>query len=130
MGCGSGILSIAAKKLGFSHVRGFDYDPDAVQVSKENAALNHLDIPFEPRNLADNMDEGAIVLANILGPVLIQYAKEVACAVLPGGQLIASGILESLYPEVKAAFEAQGLIEEENLLIGEWRSGRFTRLAR
>lgn len=127
MGCGSGILSIAAKKLGFTHVRGFDYDPDAVQVSKENAALNDVEIPFEPRNLADNLDEGAIVLANILGPVLIQYAKEVTCAVLPGGQLIASGILDTLYPEVKAAFEACGLVEEENILIGEWRSGRFSR---
>ncbi len=127
MGCGSGILAIAACKLGFTNVRGFDYDPDAVRIAKENAALNNLNIPFEPRNLADNLDQGAIILANILGPVLIQYAKEVACAVLPGGQLIASGILDTLYPDVKAAFEACGLVEVENKLIGEWRSGWFTR---
>lgn len=127
MGCGSGILAIAACKLGFTNVRGFDYDSDAVRIAQENAALNDLTIPFEPRNLADNLDQGAIILANILGPVLIQYAKEVTCAVLPGGQLIASGILDTLYPEVKTAFEACGLVEVENKLIGEWRSGWFTR---
>ncbi len=127
MGCGSGILSIAAKKLGFTHVRGFDYDPDAVAVARENAELNEVQIPYETRDLANNLDQGAIILANILGPVLIEYAAEVACAVLPGGKLVASGILDTLYPEVKTAFEAHGLVEENNILIGEWRSGLFSK---
>lgn len=127
MGCGSGILSIAARKLGFIHVRGFDYDPDAVTVARENAALNGTEIPFEVRDLADNLDQGAVVLANILGPVLIEHAAEVACAVLPGGCLIASGILDTLYPEVRVAFESQGLHEERSILIGEWRSGLFAK---
>lgn len=127
MGAGSGVLSIAARKLGFTHVRGFDYDPDAVTVARENAALNGVSIPYETRDLANNLDQGALVLANILGPVLIEHAAELACALLPGGDLIASGILDSLYPEVKAAFEAQGLCEVRNLLIGEWRSGHFTK---
>lgn len=126
MGCGSGILSIVARKLGFTHVRGFDYDADAVEVARENAALNGVVIPYETRDLAANLDQGAVVLANILGPVLIEYAAEVACAVLPGGVLIASGILDTLYPEVKAAFEAKGLREVRSVLIGEWRSGLFT----
>ena len=127
MGCGSGILAIAAVKLGFTHVRGFDYDPDAVAVARENAALNGVKIPFEARDLASNLDQGAVVLANILGPVLIEHAAEVACAVLPGGALVASGILETLYPEVRAAFEAQGLHETDSLLIGEWRTGLFAK---
>lgn len=127
MGCGSGILSIAAKKLGFAHVRGFDYDADAVVVAKENAALNEVVVPYETRDLANNLDQGAVILANILGPVLIEYAAEVTCAVLPGGALVASGILDSLYPEVKAAFEKYGLQEVSSRLIGEWRSGLFTR---
>ncbi len=127
MGCGSGILAIAARKLGFTHVRGFDYDPDAVEVAKANAALNGVAIPFESRDLAANLDQGAVVLANILGPVLIEHAAEVACAVLPGGVVVASGILDTLYPEVKRAFEAQGLTEQESLLIGEWRSGTFSK---
>ena len=130
MGCGSGILSIAARKLGFTHVRGFDYDPDAVAVARENAALNGEVIPYEVRDLAANLDQGAVVLANILGPVLISYAAEVACAVLPGGALIASGILDSLYPEVREAFRKQGLEEQESMLIGEWRTGCFVKGAR
>ena len=125
MGCGSGILAIAARKLGFTHVRGFDYDPDAVSVARENAAANGLDIPFEPRDLASNLDQGAIVLANILGPVLIEHAAEVACAVLPGGALIASGILDTLYPDVRDAFASRGLREARSILIGEWRTGLF-----
>jgi len=127
MGCGSGILAIAARKLGFTHVRGFDYDPDAVAIAKENAALNGVDIPFEPRDLADNLDQGSVVLANILGPVLIAHAAEVACAVLPGGALVASGILETLFPEVQAAFETCGLVCERTLLLGEWKTGFFRR---
>lgn len=126
MGCGSGILAIAARKLGFTHVRGFDYDPDAVAVARANAAANGLDIPFEARDLASNLDQGALVLANILGPVLIEHAAEVACAVLPGGALVASGILEALYPDVRAAFEAYGLREARSILIGEWRTGLFS----
>lgn len=126
-GCGSGILAIAARKLGFAHVSGFDLDPDAVRVARENAALNGVAIHFEPRDLVNNLDTGAVVLANILGPVLIRYAAEVACAVQPGGTLIASGILDSLYPEVKKAFETQGLREDRNILIGEWRSGAFVK---
>ena len=127
MGCGSGILAIAASKLGFTHVRGFDYDPDAVAVARANAALNGVAIPFEARDLAANLDQGAVVLANILGPVLIAHAAEVACAVLPGGALVASGILEALYPEVRAAFEAQGLRETRARTIGEWRTGLFAK---
>ena len=127
MGCGSGILAIAARKLGFAHVRGFDYDPDAVAVARENAARNGETIPFEARDLAANLDQGAVVLANILGPVLIEHAAEVACAVLPGGALVASGILETLYPEVRAAFEAQGLRETRARTIGEWRTGLFAK---
>lgn len=127
MGCGSGILSIAASKLGFTHVRGFDYDADAVAVARENAALNGLSLPFEVRDLAANLDQGAVVLANILGPVLIEHAAEVACAVLPGGALVASGILETLYAQVRAAFEAVGLRERKSVLIGEWRSGLFVK---
>ena len=128
MGCGSGILALAAPKLGFSHDKlGVGQRCGvAVAVARENAQLNGLDIPFETRDLAANLDQGAVVLANILGPVLIDYAAEVACAVQPGGALIASGILESLYPQVRAAFEAHGLREVRNLLIGEWRSGLFT----
>ena len=65
------------------------------------------------------------VAANVLGPVLIRFADRIACLVKPGGRIILSGILDELYPEVKAAYEALGFSETSSKLIGEWRTGLF-----
>lgn len=65
--------------------------------------------------------------ANILGPLLIKFAGEIVPTV--GKYLIISGILDEIYPEVKAAFEALGLKELENLTIGEWTTGLLTSTA-
>ncbi len=123
MGCGSGILAIGAKKLGFADVKGFDYDPDAVTVALENADFNGVRIPFCEGDLAAIDGEADIVLANILGPVLIEFAPNIAQAVKPGGDLVISGILETIYDDVREAFVKQGFTEVKNALIGEWRSG-------
>lgn len=123
MGCGSGILAIAARKLGFTDVKGFDYDPDAITVARENADINAVRIPLYTGDLATCTDKAALVLANILGPVLIEHAANIAACVLPGGDLVVSGILDEIYPDVVQAFEAQGFSEVKNIRIGEWRSG-------
>ena len=127
MGCGSGILAIGAALLGFADVRGFDNDPDCKVVSEENAAANKVRIPFEIDDLSHPHPAADIVVANILAPVLIQFAPEVAGSMTRGPQarLILSGILDGQYEAVKTAYEAQGLIECENLLIEEWRTGLF-----
>ena len=131
VGCGSGILAIAAVLEGFRSVKGFDIDPDAVQNANENAVRNDLSgssqlddvIPLSPaeRFAAD------VVAANVLGPILIRFAKEIAALVKPSGKLILSGILDELYPEVAAAYEALGFRETDSELIGEWRTGLFCR---
>jgi len=64
-------------------------------------------------------------VANVLGPVLIRFASRIAPLVKSGGQLVLSGILDELYPEVKAAYEALGFAERSSKLIGEWRTGLF-----
>jgi len=129
MGCGSGILAIAARKLGFVEVAAFDNDPDAVAIARENAADNGAGVVFALCDLAHNTRQADIVVANILGPVLIDHAGVIAAAVKPGGPgaLILSGILDTQYAAVRAAFEAQGFVEQRRLLIGEWRSGLFVR---
>lgn len=130
MGCGSGILAIAARKLGFAAVAGYDFDPLCVKVSRENAALNDLAIPFAEGNALDPvLPAGDIVVANILAPVLLEAAPAFARAVSahPGHALVLSGILDNQYAAVKAAYEAVGFREAESLLVGEWRSGLFTR---
>lgn len=130
LGCGSGILAIAARKLGFTSVKGFDYDPLCVKVSDENAALNDLQsIPFALGNALDPvLPSGDIIVANILAPVLLEAAPALAKALshAPGHALILAGILHTQYPAIKATFEAQGLQQQDELIIGEWHSGLFT----
>jgi len=127
MGCGSGILAIGAKLLGFGDVRGFDNDPDCMRVSAENAALNGVSIPFALDDLAHAHPPADIVVANILAPVLIQFAPQVAASLAAGprARLVVSGILDEQYAAVRAAYEAQGLRQLDTLLIENWRSGLF-----
>lgn len=124
-GCGSGILALSAVRLGYRDVVGFDNDPEAVRVSEENAALNDIAgrVRFFTGDLVSGFTDGAgdIVLANILGHVLIQFANELTRAVAPGGTLILSGILAAEVEQVRAAF-AQVAPEwkQESRTMGEW----------
>lgn len=129
MGCGSGILAVGARLLGFEDVRGFDNDPGCIGVSNENAAANGVAIPFEVDDLSHAHAPAGVVVANILAPVLIQFAPQVAGSVAPGpgSRLVLSGILDEQYPSVRAAYEAQGFAEVESLLLDIWRSGLFRR---
>jgi ribosomal protein L11 methyltransferase len=131
VGCGSGILAVAAQLLGFGNVSGFDLDADAVQVAKETAAENGVEIPFFRGDLSGHLQgnpeipSADFVAANVLGPVLIRFADRIASLVNKGGTIILSGILDELYPEVKAKYESLGFTERSSKLIGEWRTGLF-----
>ena len=100
-GCGSGILAIAALKLGAGHVVGIDIDPQAVAASRANAALNQCDetkAEFFDTHVADRAgsDNGAwvdVVVANILANPLIVLAPLLMRATRKGGQIALSGIL-------------------------------------
>ena len=125
MGCGSGILSIAASKLGYAPVRGFDVDPDAVAASQENAAKNGVEAEFFRHALGGRgqgpLESADLVVANILGPLLIRFADEIVPCVKR--HLVVSGILNELYPEVLAAYEARSFREVSHKTIGEWTTG-------
>jgi len=127
MGCGSGILSIAAAKLGFAPVTGFDVDQEAIDASNENAAANGVSVEYFKYGLGAKVRQALpncdLVAANILGPLLIRFADEIVPTV--GRHLIISGILTTLYPEVLAAYTSRGLTEVENRTIGEWTTGRL-----
>ena len=129
VGCGSGILSIAAALEGFREVRGFDNDPDAVRNANENAAANGLGALFFEGDLSapDVTAPADVVAANVLAPVLVRFAREVGAFVNPGGRLILSGILDEQYGEVRDAYAALGFAEISSRLIGEWRTGLFSR---
>jgi ribosomal protein L11 methyltransferase len=123
MGCGSGILAIGAALLGFKDVRGFDNDPDCKKVSDENAEINHVSIPITIDDLSHPYPPADIVVANILAPVLIQFAPQITASLT--SRLIVSGILVEQYDAVKTAFELQGMQEVESLRIENWRTGLF-----
>ena len=129
MGCGSGILSIAAAKLGCGAVTGFDVDAEAVEASRANAAANGVSVTFFKYGLGarERRDLGTadLVVANILGPLLIRFADEIApCATR---HLVVSGILTTLYPEVLAAFASRGFAEVSRKTLGEWTTGLLRR---
>ena len=130
VGCGSGILSIAAALEGFRDVHGFDNDPDAVRNANENAEANGLGALFSDGDLSvpGTAAPADVVAANVLAPVLVRFAREVGALVNPGGRLILSGILDEQYEEVRAAYAALGFAEVSNRLIGEWRTGLFAAL--
>ncbi len=129
LGCGSGILAIAALKLGVRQALGVDIDPQAVQVARQNAAINgvleRLEVGVgsvgEVLGGAFSIRQAPLVVANILAPVLQRaLAKGLGEIVSPGGVLILSGILEEQAEQVIAAAEARGLKPIERRSIQDW----------
>ena len=102
-GCGSGILAIAAAKLGAGATRGVDIDPQAIAASRTNAAVNAVAAEFDlPDALpAQPVD---IVVANILANPLELLAPLLACRARPGGRIVLSGILDTQVEQVAAAY--------------------------
>ena len=131
VGCGSGILSIVALKLGASEVVGTDLDADCMISTKENMEVNHLDAglgTFYVGNLIDDeelqqkvgTEEYDIVVANILADVIIPMAPVIPARLKKGGYFITSGIIDFKENEVKAAIEKAGLEVVEINHQGEW----------
>lgn len=104
-GCGSGILAIAAAKLGASRIVGSDIDPQALQAARANSEANSVRADYtQPDSLrAGTWD---VVLANILSNPLMLLAPALLARVAPGGALVLSGILERQADDVIAAYRA------------------------
>lgn len=129
-GSGSGILSIAAFKLGFCPVTAFDIDPDSIPVARENAEVNGIaedGISFETASL-DSFRPGRrfdVAAANILSHVLIAGRDKLLSLVKPDGILILAGILDSEYPAIRERFKHAGCEELFTRGEKEWRGGVF-----
>lgn len=131
VGCGSGILSIVALKLGAREVVGTDLDADCMISTRDNMEVNHLDDAlgtFYVGNLIDDeelqkkvgTEEYDIVVANILADVIIPMASVIPDRLKKGGYFITSGIIDFKEQEVKNAIEAAGLKVVEINHQGEW----------
>ena len=121
LGCGSGVLAIAAAMLGHGPVLALDYDQLAVDATIENAAVNGVAEQIETRrfDLRDGPVPGApLVLANLLRPLLLAWSATMADTA--HRRIIASGLLEHEADEVSQAFAAHGYSERRRLVGGEW----------
>lgn len=129
VGCGSGILSIAALKLGASKVLGVDIDIESVKNSRENADTNGVgdELILGQGSVTEVLagqfafKSAPLVVANILGPILIRlFDAGLADLVEPNGEIILSGILDHQAESVIAAGQAKGLVRGELRQIGDW----------
>jgi len=107
-GCGSGVLAIAALKLGATRAIGIDHDPQAIIASRENAERNGVADRLEVCLSQDFQAQPAdLVLANILANVLVELRDQIAPLVAPGGDLVLSGILAEQAESVTQAYSSQ-----------------------
>lgn len=122
IGCGSGILSIAAKLLGSGETAGVDIDETAVRVARENAAENDIhDISYSTGDLsAGVLGEFDIVMANIVADVILRLLKDLNKVLKPGGAFIASGIIDTRADEVLAALSDSGYTIAEKAYKNGW----------
>jgi ribosomal protein L11 methyltransferase len=110
VGCGSGILSIVAVRLGATRALGLDIDPIAIDATLANARHNRVGRRIRAREGSIPTDEGPfdLVLANLIAGVLVEIAPDLAAELVAGGTLIASGIFIDREPETRLALERAG----------------------
>ena len=138
LGCGSGILAIAALALGASRAVGVDIDPKAADVAFENAALNGVgpdrlsvyagDV-LSDKKLAARLGPGQnrVVLANIVADVIIPLSAKAGEFMTPDGVFLTSGVIDGREDEVRAALEANGFAVVKHLERGGWHAFRGER---
>jgi ribosomal protein L11 methyltransferase len=130
VGTGSGVLAIAAARVGFAPVLGLDHDADSVQAARQNAAVNGVEIDVRRLDLRSQAlpwtgrgeapGSSLVILANLLRPLLLELARTLPAA---PAHLIAGGLLRTEVDEVTDAFGAAlNLRELERRQSGEWAS--------
>lgn len=127
VGTGSGLLAIAAAKLGAARALGTDDDPDAIQAARDNLELNHVtNVELALADLMkDPLPQADVVVANLVGALIVRAASRLLAAVAPGGTLILSGILAAEGPDIKKALanrEIAHIVQEDEWLAVTIRS--------
>lgn len=129
IGTGSGILAIAAAKLGYRPVSAFDFDPEAVRVAQQNARRNRVSIEIARRDITKLPRRSRVqydfICANLISNLLLAELPRVRTRLEPGGALAVAGILEAEFPLIQRACRRAGLRLLEGRTEGEWRSGVF-----
>ena len=131
IGTGSGILAIAAAKLGYQPVHAFDFDANAIQIARVNARRNNVagkiqfwrgDVQKLLLRPAQKFD---LICANLISDLLITERRRIAAQLNRGGTLVLAGILKSEFQILQSVFEQLGLKPLSSKTEKEWRSGSF-----
>ena len=129
-GTGSGLLAIAAEKLGAAAVEAFDFDPVCIRVAKENTRANRckkISLTVADARRTGKFQKADIVLANLYSELLIAAAPALLKKLKPAGRFIFSGVLKTQIDEVRAALQSLGLSQIQILTRGKWCAGLFSR---
>ena len=118
-GCGTGILTIAAIKLGASYSEGVDIDPDSIKSSIKNAKTNNVLQMTNFSNKASNK-EFDVIVANVFSNVIISLVDTLLSRLKYNGKIILSGILEDQVKQVQEVFIKQGVIFTKPKQLGQW----------
>ena len=128
VGCGSGVLAIAAIKLGARSAVGIDIDPDALGNATENAVLNEIGdrVRFEESDFRTMSARADIVMANLTGALLERSAAMLGALVMPAGHLIVSGFMQTEADAVTSALntvaDMDSIAQEEEWMCANYRS--------
>ena len=134
IGTGSGILVIAAAKLGYSTLAAFDFDPACVRISNSNVELNEVSALVQPTlgDITAAIKRGAqrydVVCANLIHDLLIEARDRILARVDASGSLVLAGILKTQFVAVEAAYSEVGWILVKKKNEREWTSGLFRQI--
>ena len=128
VGCGSGILGIAAKICGAKSVYMCDIDEQAVEFARQNASLNHVDAVIERADLLEGDRQADFIFANITADILMRFSKSIGKHLRKGGIIVLSGIIDIREAEVVQCYRDAGYEIIEHQSIDDWRAFKLKRV--
>lgn len=127
VGCGSGILGIAAKICGAKSVYMCDIDEQAVEFAAKNAALNRVEATIEMADLLEGEQQADFIFANITADILMRFSKSIGKHLRPNGTIVLSGIIDTRLDEVLQCYQDAGYEIVERMALDDWRALKLKR---
>lgn len=127
VGCGSGILGIAAKICGAKSVYMCDIDAQAVEFATKNAKLNNVVATIEKADLLEGEQQADFIFANITADILMRFSKSIGKHLRENGTIVLSGIIDTRLDEVIQCYQSAGYQIVERMAIDDWRALKLKR---